>query len=100
MKISEVDRRAAAGLHHVHQAEVIEGSSLLFKACGQINRKFGGAGETATGFFFEFVRKIGLLEFTRLVSVAGNRKRDSALAFSGFRVIVQRPMITRAVVAD
>src|SRR5882724_4421175 len=89
-----------AGFHHVHQAKVIEGGALSFESIGQINGKFGSAGKTAMRFFSEFFRQAGFLKFTRLMSIADDRKRNSTPALVSFWIVVQRPFIACAVIAD
>ncbi len=99
-QIIEVDRHPPAGLHQVHQAEVVEGRDLVPITFGKVHRERGRAGKAPTSLLPVAFGEPVALQFSGLVGVALQRERELAAPASALRIVIQFPMIARAVVAD
>src|SRR5207253_6814599 len=73
-EVVEVDRHPAAGLHHIHQAEVVERGALPLVTFGEIDGERGRAGEAAAGLLLVALGQPRLLELSRLMRIAVERE--------------------------
>lgn len=96
-QIGEVNLGDAAGLHHVHQAETIDGRALLLVAGGEVHFKLGGRGKTRAFLFLRGGGQSGVDDRQRMV-VAAQVEGEASLAVRAGGVVVERPRVAGAVV--